>query len=366
MSMQSTAVGTSDEPAAFDAERAAAFADRFVGSLDAAALVLMVSLGNRTGLLDTLADQNAPVTSTELARAAALDERYVREWLGGMVVGGIVAFDPADRTYRLPAEHAASLTSGAGVDDLSLFTRYMSLMGTIEPEIARVFRAGGGLGYEAYDTFQEIQRDETARVYDAVLVSGILPLAVSLVERLEAGVDVLDVGTGAGRAVTVMARAFPKSRFTGQDISTEGIGLARAEAEAWGLENAAFEIGDAAQISGRYDVVTAFDTIHDQARPAAVLAAIRGVLADDGVFLMGDIDLSSHLEENVGAPMAPLAFAFSVFHCMTVSLAYGGAGLGTAWGRQRAQEMLDGAGFGRVEVTKLDDDPLNVYYVARP
>ncbi|SED64641.1 class I SAM-dependent methyltransferase [Ruania alba] len=358
MSAQATAVGT--------VERAEAFAERILGGLDDAALVLLISLGHRTGLLDTLAALDAPATSTQVARAAALDERYVREWLGGMVVGGVVTFDPDDRTYRLPAEHAACLTTGAGVDDLSLFTRYVSLMGTIEPEIARVFREGGGVGYEAYDTFQELQRDETARVYDVALVSDILPLADTLVPRLEAGARVLDVGTGAGHAVNVMARAFPNSRFTGLDISTEGIGLARAEAEQWGLENATFELGDAAELTGSYDVVTAFDTIHDQARPADVLAGVRGVLNDDGVFLMGDIDLSSRLEENVGAPMAPLAFAFSVFHCMTVSLAYGGAGLGTAWGRQRAQEMLTDAGFGLVEVTKLEDDPLNVYFVARP
>src|SRR5690606_18294734 len=118
------------------------------------------------------------------------------------------------------------------------------------------------------------------------------------------GIDVVDVGTGAGHAVNVMARAFPASRFLGVDISTEGIGLARAEAQEWGLPNVTFTVGDAADLHGRFDLVTAFDTIHDQARPRQVLAAIANAVGEDGVFLMGDIAFSSRLEDNVGNPLA--------------------------------------------------------------
>ena len=347
-----------------DESRIEAFAERMVGVLDGATLALLTSLGHRTGLFEAMADLG-PATSTEVARAAALEERYVREWLGGMVVGEIVEYAPATGTYRLPAEHAAVLTRAAGPDDVGFFTRYIALMGTVEPEIARVFREGGGVPYEAYDTFQPLQRDETARVYDARLVDGILPLAPGVVERLRTGIDVVDVGTGAGHAVNVMARAFPASRFLGIDISTEGVGLARAEAQEWGLTNATFTVGDAADLHGRFDLVTAFDTIHDQARPRRVLAAIADAVGEDGVFLMGDIAFSSRLEDNVGNPLATTVFAFSVFHCLTVSLAYGGEGLGTAWGEQRARELLAEAGFSRVHTAQVDGDPLNLYYVAR-
>jgi 2-polyprenyl-3-methyl-5-hydroxy-6-metoxy-1,4-benzoquinol methylase len=351
--------------ATIDEARAEAFAERLLGVLDSGMLALLVSVGHQAGLFEALARLGAPATSHEIAREAALDERYVREWLGGMVVGEIVAYDPAEDAYHLPPEHAASTTAAAGPDDLAFFTRYTSLMGAIQPEIVRVFREGGGLPYEAYDTFQVLQRDETARVYDAALVDAIVPLVPGLADRLTAGIDVLDVGTGAGRAVNVLARAFPRSRFLGVDISDEGVALARAEADAWGLPNARFEVADAATVGGRYDLVTAFDTIHDQARPTDVLTAVAAALRDDGVFLMGDIAMSSRLEENIGAPLAPTVFAFSVFHCLTVSLAYGGEGLGTAWGEQKARELLAGAGFTEVTTDQIEGDPLNLYYIAR-
>lgn len=345
-------------------ERSEAFANKMLAVLDGASLALLVSVGYQTGLFEALA-RLGPATSTEIARAATLDERYVREWLGGMVVGEIIDYDPVSRTYILPAEHAAFTTDAAGPDNLAFFTQYVGLMGTIQPEIVRVFREGGGVPYDAYDTFQLIQRDETARVYDAALVGAILPLAAGVVARLEEGIDVLDVGTGAGHAVNVMARAFPKSRFLGIDISEEGIDLARTEAAEWGLRNATFEVVDAAMIKGTYDLITAFDTIHDQAQPTRVLEAIAEALADNGAFLMGDIAMSSNLEDNVGNPLAATAFAFSVFHCLTVSLAYGGEGLGTAWGEQLALEKLGKAGFREVGTAQVEGDPLNIYYVAR-
>ncbi|HET6563273.1 MAG TPA: methyltransferase domain-containing protein [Marmoricola sp.] len=356
---------TQTQPApALDEERVEAFAGRLLSMMDGASLALLTSVGHRTGLFDAMADLGA-ATSAEVARAAALDERYVREWLGGMTVGGFVEYDAAAHTYLLPAEHAAVTTRGAGPDNLAFFAQYVGLMGDIEPEIVRVFREGGGVPYSAYPTFQQLQRDETARVYDAALVDGILTLVPGLVERLEEGVDVVDVGTGGGHAINVMARAFPRSRFLGIDLSEEGIGLGRAEAAAWGLTNARFEVTDAATLSGRFDLVTAFDTVHDQAQPTRLLEAVAGVVADDGIFLMGDIAFSSDLEDNIGNPLAPTVFAFSVFHCLTVSLAYGGEGLGTAWGQQRASAMLAAAGFGDVGTAHVEGDPLNIYYIAR-
>ncbi len=164
-----------------------------------------------------------------------------------------------------------------------------------------------------------------------------------------------------------MARAFPRSRFAGYDISEEGIDAAKREAQAWGLSNARFEVKDVATLNepGRYDFITAFDAIHDQAQPRKVLRNVFEALRPGGTFLMADIKASSRLEENLDHPLGPFLYAVSVLHCMTVSLAANGEGLGTVWGVQQAQELLAEAGFRRIDVKEVKDDFINVYYVAR-
>jgi 2-polyprenyl-3-methyl-5-hydroxy-6-metoxy-1,4-benzoquinol methylase len=349
---------------ALDEARLDTFGQRLVGILDNSSTALFLSVGHRTGLFDTMAGL-PPSTSEEIARAAVLDERYVREWLGGMAVAGIIDYDPGTDRYTLPPEHAALTTRAAGPDNIAFFTQYVRLMADVETELVRVFREGGGIPYSSYADFQVLQREETARVYDAALVEVILPLAPDVVDALTRGVGVVDIGCGAGHAVNVMARAFPRSTFLGVDISEEGIGLGQAEAEEWGLSNARFEVGDVAELSGTWDVITAFDTIHDQAQPTKVLAAVADSLADGGIFFMGDIAFSSKLEDNIGNPFAATVYGFSLFHCMTVSLAYGGEGLGTGWGQQLALSMLADAGFTDVVTAQVDEDPLNIYYVAK-
>ena len=165
--------------------------------------------------------------------------------------------------------------------------------------------------------------------------------------------------------MNVLAKAFPASRFHGLDKSDEGIAAARAEAAAGHLHNAEFQVGDSAELSDSYDLVTAFDVIHDLARPTRTLAAVSRALREDGVFLMGDIAASSRLEENIGHPLCPALYAFSVFYCMSVSLGEGGEGLGTVWGEQTARRMLTDAGFSRIDTQRVEEDILNVYYVAR-
>ncbi|MGQ4728033.1 class I SAM-dependent methyltransferase [Streptomyces sp. Ju416(a)] len=349
-----------------DPVRQEEFAGRMLQVLNDSCLGYLCSIGHRTRLFDVMA-QLPPSTSEEIAGAAGLNERYVREWLGGVTVGGIVAYDPADGTYRLPPEHAASLCRDAGPDNLASFLQDLALIGLVEDEVVAAFRDGGGVPYSSYPKFQELQAEETARVYDAALVDAIIPLVPGLPERLDSGdgLDVLDVGTGQGHAVNLLARAFPASRFTGVDVSEGGIAAAREAAARLGLRNAHFELADAAAVTGPYDLITAFDVIHDLARPAQTLAAVAGALRDDGVFLMGDIAASSRLEENLDLPLGPTLYAFSVFYCMTTSLSEGGAGLGTVWGRQTALRMLREAGFGEVAVREVEGDILNVYYVAR-
>ncbi|MFD9426540.1 MULTISPECIES: methyltransferase domain-containing protein [unclassified Streptomyces] len=347
-----------------DAVKQEAFAGRMIQVVNDTCLGLMAGLGHESGLFDTMAGM-APATSGEIAGAAGLNERYVREWLGAMVVGGIVDYEPERGTYALPPEHAASLTRAAGPDNLARIAQDFGMMGEVEQQVLEAFRTGDGLPYSAYPRFQTLQAEESGEVFDLALVNGIVPLAPGLTERLGSGIDVLDIGTGHGHAVNVLARAFPASRFRGLDMSEDGIAAARAEAAALGLTNAGFEAGDCSELTGPYDLITAFDVIHDLARPSRTLAAVAGALADDGVFLMGDIAASSRLEENVDHPLGPALYTFSTFYCMSVSLGEGGEGLGTMWGEQTARRMLGDAGFSRVDTQRVEGDILNVYYVAR-
>jgi ubiquinone/menaquinone biosynthesis C-methylase UbiE len=327
----------------------------------------MLSIGHRTGLFDNLGTL-PPSTSEEIARKSGLNERYVREWLGAMVTGKIIEYDATTKKYTLPAEHAASLTRAAGPGNLAAFAQFFSEIGSVETGIVESFQNGGGVPYSQFPRFQELMREESAQVFDATLIDVTLPLVPGLVQKLEQGIDVADVGCGAGHAINVMARAFPKSRFTGYDFSEEGIARGRAEAKEWGLTNATFEIKDAATIDAasakQFDLITVFDAIHDQAKPRQVLKGIYNALKPGGTFLCVDIAASSNLEENVDHPMAPFLYTVSTMHCMTVSLALGGEGLGTVWGEQKARELLAEAGFRDVTTKQVEGDILNNYYIA--
>lgn len=367
MSLDHETPTLSTDPQQFDTEAASAFAGRFLGILNDAAIALLTSIGHQTGLFETLAGLPA-ATSEQIAHAADLDERYVREWLGGMTTARVVDYNPAAKTYLLPREHAAVLTSAAGASNVGLLMQHISMMGEVEQQIIDKFRHGGGLAYAQYPRFHRNMAETSAAVHDTALLDSILPLAADLPGRLKAGIDVADIGCGRGHAVNIMAGAYPASRFTGYDFSEDAIAAARSEAQELGLANALFEVLDVAEldIDSGFDAVTAFDAIHDQAHPARVLAIIRRALRPHGVFLMVDIKASSKVEENIGVPWGSYLYAISTFHCMSVSLGLNGEGLGTAWGSQLALSMLADAGFGSTEYNEIDWDPFNAYFVARP
>jgi SAM-dependent methyltransferase len=342
------------------------FAERMVGAIDAASLAILLSIGHQTKLFDTLAEL-PPATSAQIADAAGLNERYVREWLGGVAAGRIVDYDPAAQTYSLPGHRAAVLTRSAGPDNLSRVAQFIPLLAEVEQKVIERFHAGGGLSYSEYPRFHTLMAEQSGEVFDAALVDVTLPMADGLPDRLRSGAELADIGCGSGHAINVMAQAFPASKFTGIDFSDEGLAAGRAEADRLGLSNASFVAKDVTKldIADAYDVVTAFDAIHDQAHPAEVLANIYRALRPGGVFLMVDIKASSRVEDNIGVPFASYLYTVSTMHCMSVSLGLDGDGLGTVWGRQLATSMLADAGFADVAVQEIEYDPINLYYVAR-
>lgn len=350
----------------FDENAAGTFAERIMADINDSAVVTMISIGHRAGLFDVLAGL-PPMTSTEIAQTAELDERYIREWLAVMVTGRIVVYEPARKLYHLPAEHAACLTRDAPLGNLAVYSQFIALMGRLQDRVLECFESGEGLGYHEFPHFHDMMAEDSGQTVIAGLFDTILPLAEGLIARLDSGIDVLDAGCGRGAALIAMAERFPDSRFVGYDLSTEAIAFATAQANASGLGNVRFEARDLTGFDERerYDFVATFDAVHDQKDPEGLVRGLFGALKPGGVYLMQDIGGSAYLEKNMDFPMASFLYAISLNHCMPVSLGQGGDGLGTMWGWETAQAMLEKAGFGKVERNILDHDPMNVWFVSR-
>jgi ubiquinone/menaquinone biosynthesis C-methylase UbiE len=338
-----------------------AFSERLLRAYNDAALTLMISVGHQTGLFTTMRGLQ-PSTSTEIAAAATLQERYVREWLGAMVTGGVVVVDAG--LYRLPEEHAACLT---GADSMAGPSQYIAELGCVEHFVVNCFRNGGGVPYEKYPRFHDIMAEDSAHFVAAALETNILPLVPGLVDRLRLGIRVLDVGCGRGMTMMRLAELFPQSHFEGLDFSEHAIAFARAAVQAKGLDNVSFRAVDAAVPMGEaaYDWITTFDSVHDQAKPLTVLENIHRALKADGVYLMQEIKGSSHHDGDIGHPLGTLLYTISCMHCMTVSLAQGGEGLGAMWGEEKTREYLTRAGFTLIEKNELAHDIQNNWYVVR-
>ncbi len=350
----------------FDAARADAFLDRVAGLVNDGAIATMVSIGHRTGLFDTMAEL-PPATSVEIAEAAALAERYVREWLAVMVTGRIVEYDPEGRTYRLPPEHAASLTRAGTLGNFAVFAQHVALLGQVQDCVLGCFETGAGTRYADYPCFHQMMAEDSGQTVTAGLFAHILPLVPGLEARLAEGIEVLDAGCGQGAALIALAGRYPRSRFTGYDLEEEAICHAAEIARRADLTNVRFEARDLTGYGERerFDLITSFDALHDQKDPAALIRGLHGALRPGGVYLMQDIGGSARLENNIDFPMAAFLYAISCAHCTPVSLGQGGAGLGTMWGWETAQAMLHDAGFAEVTRHVLPHDPMNVWFVAR-
>lgn len=342
------------------------FEEWFADALNGGALMLMISIGHRTGLFDTMAKMNW-TDSQKLAKAAGLNERYVREWLGAMATGQVAEVDDADH-YRLPPEHSVFLTRDTEQENLAVFAQYIPVMAQVEDEILKCFYKGGGVPYEKYPRFHEVMAEDSGLTVLGALEDHILPLIPGLQSKLEKGVKVLDVGCGRGRALLKLAELYPHSQFNGMDLSKKAIEWAREEARKRNLTNVKFEVRDLSDFDQtaqpeKYDFVTTFDAIHDQGNPQGVLKGIYRTLKPDGVYLMQDICSTGHVHTNLDHPLGPLLYTISCMHCMSVSLAQGGDGLGAMWGRVKAKELLNQAGFKDIEIKQLEHDIQNDYYI---
>ncbi len=353
------------------------FATKLTEILNQGSLNLALGIGYKNRIFDTLEDLNKPVTIKELAAASGLNARYLKEWLGVVVTGGILDLGETpdgNETYYLPPERAAFLTRRSGSNNLGVYTQEIPLLTACALEAVNAgFTTGNGVPFSQYPDFQKFMGELADAKHEKMLVSEFLPSVDGgkLLTRLQDGIQVCDLGCGQGVAINLMAAAFPNSTFIGIDNHTAAIAAARCAAEAAGLTNAVFVEADAAAIEGEekwrahFEYICAFDAIHDQTRPLEALRSIRYMLAPGSLFSMVDIKAGSQHKDNLDHPMGPFLYTVSLMHCMPVGLSDNGTGLGMMWGQARAEALLREAGFEDVEPTEMDYDAFNLHYLCR-
>lgn len=346
-----------------------AFAGRLGGALNDAMLIALVDIGHRTGLFEAAAQLDTFDAAT-LATAAGLAERPVREWLGGLVCGGVVELvDPSAGTerYALRPEHAALLV-GDGPMNFARMAGVFAAAGSVMADITAAFVSGAGVTPQTYGAPMAAATDAITRpTFEHVLQPVLVPMVDGLAERLARGVRVADIGCGAGRAVHALAATYPASTFVGLDVGVTEIDLATKSAADQGLTNTRFVNHDAAQLDalGPFDVVTAFDVVHDLGAQADVLAAVRRSMASGGVFVVVEPNAASSLAENRAHPFGVMGYGMSALYCLQISLATGGTGAGTMWGEAAIRQALTTAGFEVEPTMAIPGDLFNALFVAR-
>ena len=350
-----------------DKDKIKVFSDKVFADMAGAMISGMGYVGTKTGLFHAMAGKG-PMQLDDVVRESGLQPRYVEEWLKGMTCAGYLDHDPSAQSYRLPDEHAFLLASD-GTDHFmgGLFSIAPVLFRTA-PKVADAFAKGGGV------RFADIGTDGVAALdlinsgqYEHRLTSYWLKTIPGVVAQLQGGGRVLDVGCGVGRVCVAIARDFPRADVTGLDPDEESIRQARATAAVAGLASPIRFLAMTAedfQPTDGFDLITACDCIHDFAAPQRTLEKLRAMLKPDGTLFIVEPRAADRLEDNLN-PVATMFYGFSLFHCMTQSLAEGGPGLGTCLGPSRTEELVRQAGFGRFE--KLDiKSPVNLFYAAHP
>ena len=338
---------------------------RVVGDQAGAFTMALGYIGDRLGMFRALRDAG-PCTSDDLAARTGLNQRYVLEWLRAMVASEYVEYDPESDRYRMEPEQAHVLAS----EDSPMFVGgafHITLPSLLNTQrVMDAFRRGGGVPYDELGSDVSCAMERFFRPgYKHQLNSVWLPAVPGLVDRLTRGIDVLDVGCGRGQSTVTMAEAWPASRFVGLDYHSESIAGAMKLAAERDLSNASFVQAAAHEIARdrQYDLICAFDCIHDMVQPVETLKTIRSVLKDDGVYLWAEPNLS-HLAHENRHPIGRAFHAVSPLHCLTVSLAYDGAGLGTVIGEKGARDLASQAGFSSFERLPIPN-PFNQFFALK-
>jgi len=348
-----------------DTVSASVYAARITRTVNEGFVALMISIGHRTGLFDVMAAM-PPSTSRDIAAAAGLSERYVREWLSALTSARIVEHDVRTATFFLPIEYAAVLTRAAGTDNLAPVAELVSILGNVEDMVVAGFRSGGGVHGEAYERLREVTALETRKTVDERYVEEILGLVPEVRARLLAGGTVLHVGCGEGIITNVMARMFPRALFRGYDLSPWAIVRARAQANDAELRNVDYEVGDVASLEEprAYDLVLALDTMHEQGFARLIFRNVANALRRGGAFVIQEVAASSDLSRNIDLPYAPMLYALSTLHSVPAALAQDGEALGRMWGEDRIRQMLLDAGFTGLRFERIEAAPLSIWCVA--
>jgi SAM-dependent methyltransferase len=350
---------------ALNEEKLQAFLDRAFTDLAACYGGVMVSLGDRLGLYRSLAGAG-PLTSAEVAERAGCAERYVREWLGSQVAATYVEYDPATETYQLPPEHAAVL---ADPDSPTLLTPAFNVPASMwidEEQAVRAFRTGEGVPWGAHD--ERLFCGVAAfykNAYSAALVPQWLPALDGVVERLERGAKVADVGCGHGHSTVLMAEAFPNSTFFGIDPHEASIMAAAEHAQAAGVsDRVSFTVGTADDLPEQgFDLICFFDALHDMGDPVGAAQHARSALAEEGTVMMVEPYAADRLEDNEG-PIGRVYYSASTTLCTAHALSEGGHdALGAQAGEARLADVFAEAGFTHWRLA--EQTPFNLVLEAR-
>lgn len=345
--VESGQAGVAADTAPPAADEVAAGVQRFMGDLRGWLALWLLTVGHRTGLLAAV--RSGAGTAQEVAVRAGTHERSTREWLAGMTAAGYLRHEAG--VFSMPAGQAALFEGGVLPFDPTVLLSFPDVLGRLQTQVEQSVRDGRGVPYAVYQPeFSAAQDAMSAPLYEMFLVQDWVPSVEGLADRLEAGADVADIGCGGGRALCLLAATYPRSRFTGYDVDDAALELARARAGREGLTNVRFEHRDVADLGvhGALDVVLAVDAVHDQAAPAEVLASVARALRPEGVFVMVEPTATGDLDEDAANPMAVMGYTSSLAHCIQVSLAEGGPGLGGMWGSAGARRLLAETGFSRV------------------
>src|SRR4051794_33482380 len=359
-------MATLENPTAIDGAKLEAFVFRAVDEVGATLNAALVVMGDKLGLYRALAGAG-PLTPDELASRTGTAERYVREWLNNQAAGGYVEYDPETGRYLLPPEQAMALTDESSPAYIPGF--FQIAIGSVldSPRITEVVRTGEGIGWHdhVHDVHEGCERFFRPG-YNANLIASWLPALDGVVEKLERGAKVADVGCGHGASTILMAQAFPNSTFVGSDYHDGSIATARQRAEEAGVaDRVSFEVAPAASYSGTdYDLVTMFDCLHDMGDPAGAARHVRETLAADGTWMIVEPAAGDRVEDNLN-PVGRAYYGFSTLLCTPASLSQEvGLALGAQAGEARIRDVVTSSGLTRFR--RAAETPFNLVFEARP